>query len=355
MGNGATPVSDSNVHRAGLSLLAARASAAMLPSPHQGIVRAGVDLARGGDHQGDPWGERAQRVGTLPAGSGLRGATWVSHCQAVERVILAMRDRPGDLFTLESMAQIALFSLYHFSRIFRLVTGISPHKFLAALRMQAAKNLLLTTGLRVTDICYEVGYSSLGTFTSQFNQQVGMPPSELRRLKDGNNCSSRALRSMAGGPRELAPFLCRVSGEVASRQGMKVSGPTFVGLFSAPLPQGRPAACTVMTEPGMYEITSVPDGRYYVMAATLPWSDDLISYLLPDESSLQVGKSEMPVVLQGARVSGLTDLTLRPMRVTDPPIVSAVPVLLTTNMSTGRSPNGSMTPPDKPSFGLRVP
>jgi AraC-like DNA-binding protein len=263
----------------------------------------------------------------LSASTALRRATWTSHCQAVERVILAMRECPGDLFTLESMAQIALFSLYHFSRIFRLVTGVSPHRFLAALRMQAAKTLLLTTGLRVTDICFEVGYNSLGTFTSQFNQQVGVSPTGLRRLKWEAAAPLDGLCN-GEGPRERGAPRSRLCGTVTSRRGLHVAGPVFVGLFPGPLPQGKPAACSFMGGPGTYRMPAAPDGRYYLMAAALPWSDDLISYLLPDESKLQVGRSEAPVLLQGARTSGSTDLVLRPVRITDPPIVSALPVLL---------------------------
>src|SRR5437763_3941434 len=104
------------------------------------------------------------------------------HRRAVERVIAAMRERPGEPLTLETMGKIAGLSPHHFNRVFRRVTGVPPRRFLGALRLEAAKQLLLTTPLSVTEVCFEVGYGSVGTFTTRFTQLVGVPPGELRRL-----------------------------------------------------------------------------------------------------------------------------------------------------------------------------
>src|SRR3954462_9968927 len=101
--------------------------------------------------------------------------------QAVERVIQAMSTRLDEPLSVQDMAEIAFFSPFHFNRIFRDVTGIPPHKFQNALRLESAKRLLLTTRLSGTDVCFEVGYSSLGTFTTHFTRQVGLPPRHLRR------------------------------------------------------------------------------------------------------------------------------------------------------------------------------
>ncbi len=80
------------------------------------------------------------------------------------------------------LADVACLSAFHFSRVFRAVTGIPPGQFLAVLRLELAKRLLLTSDLPVTDICSAVGYTSVGTFTSQFTELVGMTPIHLRRL-----------------------------------------------------------------------------------------------------------------------------------------------------------------------------
>ncbi|MGN6756561.1 MAG: helix-turn-helix domain-containing protein, partial [Thermomicrobiales bacterium] len=100
----------------------------------------------------------------------------------IERVVAVMRAQPGEPLRLSDLAEIAALSPFHFARTFRQVTSIPPGEFLAALRLAQAKRLLLTTDLRVTDICCEVGANSLGTFTSRFTQQVGLPPARLRQL-----------------------------------------------------------------------------------------------------------------------------------------------------------------------------
>jgi transcriptional regulator GlxA family with amidase domain len=96
------------------------------------------------------------------------------HRIAAERVVREMRQRLGDSLTLDEMAEIAMMSPYHFNRVFRRLTGIPPSQFLGALRLEAAKRLLLTSERSVTEICFEVGYNSLGTFTTRFNQLVGL-------------------------------------------------------------------------------------------------------------------------------------------------------------------------------------
>src|ERR687886_731437 len=115
-----------------------------------------------------------------------RPVTTAARLDAVERVVREMRARLGSPFGLDDMAHVAHLSPYHFNRVFRSVTGVPPGRFHAAVRMDAAKRLLLTTDLRVTDVCLEVGYRSLGTFTTQFRELVGVSPRELR-------CAGRAL------------------------------------------------------------------------------------------------------------------------------------------------------------------
>src|SRR5215471_21715534 len=111
-------------------------------------------------------------------------STAETHRLTVERVIRAMRERIYQPLSLEDMADVAHLSPYHFSRVFHNIIGVPPGEFLAALRLEEAKRLLLTTSLSVTDICFELGYASLGSFTTRFTQLVGVPPRLLRRLAE---------------------------------------------------------------------------------------------------------------------------------------------------------------------------
>src|SRR5262249_23718507 len=99
----------------------------------------------------------------------------------LDRVLLMMREHPEEAYTTQSLADVAALSPYHFNRVFRRAIGIPPAQYLCALRIEAATRLLLTTPLRVTDVCFDVGYNSLGTFVTRFTQLVGLSPNALRR------------------------------------------------------------------------------------------------------------------------------------------------------------------------------
>src|SRR5256885_16974367 len=94
-----------------------------------------------------------------------RHETLDAHTQAVDRAIQVMHTHLHEVLTLEDLASVAYLSPSRFKHVFRHLIGIPPGEFLSALRLQAARRLLLTTPLSVTDICFEVGYSSMGSFT----------------------------------------------------------------------------------------------------------------------------------------------------------------------------------------------
>jgi AraC-like DNA-binding protein len=82
---------------------------------------------------------------------------------------------------VEALARGAHMSAGHLSREFKLAYGESPYSYLMTRRIERAMALLRSSDLSVTDICFEVGCSSLGTFTTRFTELVGVPPSVYRR------------------------------------------------------------------------------------------------------------------------------------------------------------------------------
>jgi AraC-like DNA-binding protein len=82
---------------------------------------------------------------------------------------------------VEELARAAHMSAGHFSREFRLAYGESPYGYLMTRRIERAMALLRRGDLNVTEVCFAVGCSSLGTFSSRFTELVGMPPSCYRR------------------------------------------------------------------------------------------------------------------------------------------------------------------------------
>jgi AraC-like DNA-binding protein len=86
---------------------------------------------------------------------------------------------------VEALARTAHMSAGHLSRQFRLAYGESPYSYLITRRIERAMALLRRGDLSVTAVCFEVGCSSLGTFSTRFTELVGMPPSTYRREAGG--------------------------------------------------------------------------------------------------------------------------------------------------------------------------
>jgi AraC-like DNA-binding protein len=81
---------------------------------------------------------------------------------------------------VEALARGVHMSAGHLSRQFRLAYGESPYSYLMTRRIERAMVLLCRGNLSVTDVCFAVGFSSLGTFSTRFGELVGVPPSAYR-------------------------------------------------------------------------------------------------------------------------------------------------------------------------------
>jgi AraC-like DNA-binding protein len=92
-----------------------------------------------------------------------------------------MDHRYAERLDLDALANTAGFSRYHFARSFRAVFGETPQTYLTRRRVERAKDLLRSANLTVTEVCYLVGFSSLGSFSARFSALVGMSPSAYRR------------------------------------------------------------------------------------------------------------------------------------------------------------------------------
>jgi transcriptional regulator GlxA family with amidase domain len=82
---------------------------------------------------------------------------------------------------IQFLARIACASRAHFIRTFRVTFGETPHRYLQRRRVERAMWLLRESDRSVTDICLDVGFSSLGTFSRTFREIVGQPPVAYRR------------------------------------------------------------------------------------------------------------------------------------------------------------------------------
>ena len=99
---------------------------------------------------------------------------------------------------VEALARGAHMSAGHLSRQFRLAYGESPYSYLMTRRIERAMALLRRGDLSVTEVCFEVGCSSLGTFSTRFSELVGMPPSAYRQDRGAGDRRDGAVRRQTG-------------------------------------------------------------------------------------------------------------------------------------------------------------
>jgi AraC family transcriptional regulator len=238
----------------------------------------------------------------------------------VQRVIDAMRDRLSEPFTIDEMSQIAMFSKFHFSRLFQEVTGMPPARYLTAMRLAEAKRLLLTTSLSVVDISVTVGYASLGTFGTRFKYSVGLSPTAFR--------ASRGWRPYPAGSRRYAPGRGgTLRGRVYAPSGA-MDGPVFLGVFPDPVFEGTPVRCAELRQLGNFVVDEVPVGKWHIFAyqtgaggsigggpapAVAPW--------VGTRGPIAVASPPLPPM--APMQSGVT-VPLRARRPVDPPMLGAL-------------------------------
>ncbi|GCE07699.1 helix-turn-helix domain-containing protein [Dictyobacter aurantiacus] len=239
-----------------------------------------------------------------------------------------MRNNYHTPLTLQTIADYVQLSPFHFNRIFRSITGVPPSVYLAALRIDQAKKMLLRTDYSVTSICFDIGYNSLGTFTTRFTQLVGVTPTQLRRISRDQEA---AALFQNWDDLKLSLEVFRHYPEKGTIEGniffpQSFDGLIFIGLFRDPIPQGDPVSATVLTETGYYCLPLVPPGKYYLFATALPRSDDFRTMF---ESGAYLRCTRQPVIsMPHENMRKTEDLVLNMKSWTDTPILLALPWLL---------------------------
>lgn len=245
---------------------------------------------------------------------------------AVLRSIRCIKENIGASHSLRGLAQVALFSPYHFHRVFRQHTASTPAQFLAAVRMAEAKRLLASTPLSVADVCARVGYASLGTFTTQFTRLVGAPPRRFRRLFEAYQSHS------------FASVLSSIRPDAGDEAGDQVTGVVtgalpgavaVAGLFHSGIPQERPVACAITSLPGGVSFGGLADGDYYPLAMAFHQCVTVAEVLFDQRPELCfVAASPKPLSVRGGMARESFQLQMRTRRATDPPLVLALPLLI---------------------------
>jgi AraC family transcriptional regulator len=233
---------------------------------------------------------------------------------AVDRAVSCIWERYSDPLSLADMARCAMLSRFHFARVFERQTGVSPGRFLAAVRIYRAKHMLALSTMSVAGVSSAVGYSSLGSFTSHFTDSVGISPSRFRYASHHDLVSACGMLPDSPVPEGAA------MGTVRLPEGYAVAR-VYVGIFDTPILQRRPRAATLLdvtsqrTHP--YWLPRVPDGRGFLHAVAVADTDEPEPWT---RRHLLVGGG-------GQVKSTLGAITLRPRSLTDLPTLLALPDL----------------------------
>jgi AraC family transcriptional regulator len=239
---------------------------------------------------------------------------------AVERAVAFIWEHYSERLYLADIAKSAQLSRFHLCRVFRAATRLSPCRFLAAVRVFQAKQMLLTSSANITDIAFAVGYNSVGSFTNYFTASVGVSPRLFRRM---------AAEGGFGFPCPVpgsSPAHGAVYGTIARPAGY-ARGRVYVGAFTTPVVQHAPAAAVLVDlpddgRPALYHLPPVPWGKWFIhavggadSAGPEPWT----------RRTALVGVHR-PVSVTGGGATRVA-MSLRPRRMTDPPVLLALPDL----------------------------
>ncbi|WP_339217197.1 AraC family transcriptional regulator [Ornithinibacillus sp. FSL M8-0202] len=244
-----------------------------------------------------------------------------------KRIILQaieyMNDHLDEEITSEKLANHVGYSPFHFSRVFKEVTGVPPRHYLSALRIEAGKEALVNPSDSIIKAVLGAGFRSAGSFSSKFKQYVGLSPKQfqknikpLHRFMNEYDVSTNLLPLEA-----LEPSVtCRIIVPPS------FNGLIFIGLFSKPIPDQAPIIGTAINhQQTSCTFSNVPKGKYYVLAVAIAKSLNPLSYFLL--SNALRGIAEKPVDTEHHRAS-FTEVTLREALPYDPPILINLPKLL---------------------------
>jgi AraC-like DNA-binding protein len=230
-----------------------------------------------------------------------------------------MRENLAAPFSLKDAAEQTFYSSYHFHRLFREATGVPLAQFLAALRMQKAKELLAFTDRPAWDIASTVGYQSAATFSTQFSRLTGMAPSQFREVAEwvGDMSIGETIEYLPVVQAPHIPVAPSLTGSLATENGYVY----IVGFFPEPIPRGIPQTFTLLDPSGVCRMEGGQvEAQHRGLGMAVPVGTRLIDITTGHDEILVAGPVEP------SEIGNPTVVRFRKKDLGDPPLLSAVPL-----------------------------
>jgi AraC-like DNA-binding protein len=237
--------------------------------------------------------------------------------ELIAKVIRQMKKPVNGTVTLDEWAEYATIGKFELIAAFKRLTGIPPMTFHNAEKLEIAKRLLVFEKMSVTDVCFEIGFESIGSFVSKFSQCVGIPPGSYAREMCASGFAKAFVAAMLGGRHAIVsrgPYRkLAFERPVAFRRHSVIAA-----LFTRPFPCRMPVAWRFVS-PASSKTAIESDFDGYCLAASMPLFPKLAE--LVNFRPALIGREQMHAG------GGEVCVRLRFPTVFDPPITLAVPAL----------------------------
>jgi AraC-like DNA-binding protein len=255
------------------------------------------------------------------------------HRSSIEKVIHLMREEPSAPLRSSTLAHTACMSRFHFLRVFRELTGTTPHDFLTGLRMEKAKRLLLESSLPVQKVCSGAGYASVGTFIRIFKERVGFTPKEFRVAAEA--FSRLQVKDLVGV--HLGSEKTENTFAITLQVSPAFAGFIFLGLFHLLTPCLAPISTSIVTQAEPFHICLPrPSCESFLLAMGFSNPLELRDYLVPVQSQALTGSTRVPAGFRHNGDGRPLALTLRKSSIFDPPTTICLPLLVFEKAAPGR-------------------
>lgn len=111
----------------------------------------------------------------------MTAISYLTHAERLRAARAYLDANYASAITIQYVSREAALSPYHFIRLFCRVYKQTPHQYLIQRRVDRAKELLRSSELSITEICLEIGFESLGSFSTLFRKSTGLSPREYRK------------------------------------------------------------------------------------------------------------------------------------------------------------------------------